>query len=78
MVARMQRSASPPAYVAAPLALVYAMVSLYWALTNSRISHTELTPEQINRLDNLAPAAGNHHQDAGNHHQDADMRLLGR
>jgi aryl-alcohol dehydrogenase-like predicted oxidoreductase len=38
---------------------------------NTAADTTELTPEQIDRLDNLTPAAGNHHEDT-------DMRLLGR
>jgi aryl-alcohol dehydrogenase-like predicted oxidoreductase len=38
---------------------------------NAAADSTELTPEQISRLDNLTPAAGNHHEDT-------DMRLLGR
>jgi aryl-alcohol dehydrogenase-like predicted oxidoreductase len=38
---------------------------------NAAADRTELTSEQISRLDNLTPAAGNHHEDI-------DMRLLGR
>lgn len=38
---------------------------------NTAADSTELTPEQISKLDNLTPAAGNHHEEA-------DMRLLGR
>jgi len=38
---------------------------------NSAADGIELTAEQISKLNNLTPAAGNHHEEA-------DMRLLGR
>ena len=38
---------------------------------NTAADSIELTAEQISKLDNLTPAAGNHHEEA-------DMRLLGR
>jgi len=38
---------------------------------NTAADGIELTAEQVSKLDNLTPAAGNHHEEA-------DMRLIGR
>jgi len=61
--------------VAADAGATPAQVALAWLLSKGDdivpIPGTKLSPEQIQRLDNLAPAAGGHHNEE-------QMRLLER